>query len=86
VSDIDAEFLDAYNEELGQIGCRARVGPLADEWHMGSMQLFDKNGSPLGIIPQTVDAMELPAIVAIVEKAYQRGLRDGRKLTTPDGA
>jgi hypothetical protein len=83
VAQICPDFVEAYNEDLSRLGCRARVAAPVEGWHAGSLQIVDLEGNEIGIIPHSVETIELAAFLRIIDKSYLRGIEVGQSMTGP---
>jgi hypothetical protein len=81
--EIFAEFLEAYNDELRRIGCSARVGDPGGTAPDGWMHILDHAGHSIGVLPDSIEATELAAVLTLVRHAFARGLAEGQRLTMP---
>jgi hypothetical protein len=70
-------FADAFNRALRQARCPARVEAHPDT-APGFFRLLDGAGREMGIIPDTVTAEIVAAIVRIRDRAISEGMGRGR--------
>ena len=70
-------FVDAFNHDLRQSRCAARVEAHPDG-SPGFLRLLDSSGQEIGIIPDTVTPEIVAAVVRIHARAVSEGMGQGR--------
>ena len=68
MADFCADFVEAYNFELQALGCPARVALPRDVYHSRSLIMLSADGREIGIIPNSVEPLELAAFAEIMKR------------------
>jgi hypothetical protein len=77
------DFVDVYNQELAALACSMRVATVAEPWHSGSLVILDEAGKPIGIVPDSVQPLEMAAFARLLTKRFEQGVAQGSGRALP---
>jgi len=71
VADFCPDFVEAFNAELDALGCAARVALPKEACHSRSLVMILADGREVGMIPNSVEPIELAAFAEIMRRTCE---------------